>query len=142
MLFRSQSATTTSETVENVQSRVRTARERLLRLGKSGTAARDAASTAAEGLSQVAAEAEANDSWTRQISDSAGEVRELVDGIAGRMNNVTEGTEEFAAAAQQIAASAEELSASTSEVAHSATQLSDASHKLTGAVEKFKVSRA
>jgi methyl-accepting chemotaxis protein len=135
-----QAATVTSQIVDLVQSRVRTARERLLRLGQGGAAARDAASTAVAGLSQVASEAEANDQWTRQISTSAGEVRQLVDGIAGRMGGVTEGTEEFAAAAEQIAASAEELSASTVEIAHSATQLSNASGRLTTSVEKFKLS--
>ena len=135
-----QAATVTSQIVDLVQSRVRTARERLLRLGQGGAAARDAASTAVAGLSQVASEAEANDQWTRQISTSAGEVRQLVDGIAGRMGGVTEGTEEFAAAAQQIAASAQELSASTVEIAHSATQLSNASGRLTTSVQKFKLS--
>ena len=135
-----QAATTTSQTVDMVQARVKTARERLLRLGQGGAAARDAATTAVEGLSQVATEAEANDQWTRQISTSAGEVRQLVDGIAGRMGGITEGTEEFAAAAEEIAASAQELSASTVEIAHSATQLSNASGRLTTSVEKFKVS--
>jgi methyl-accepting chemotaxis protein len=135
-----QAATITSQTVDMVQARVKTARERLLRLGQGGAAARDAATTAVEGLSQVASEAEANDKWTRQISTSAGEVRQLVDGIAGRMGGVTEGTEEFAAAAEEIAASAEELSASTVEIAHSATQLSNASGRLTTSVEKFKLS--
>lgn len=135
-----QAATITSQTVDMVQARVKTARERLLRLGQGGAAARDAATTAVEGLSQVASEAEANDQWTRQISTSAGEVRQLVDGIAGRMGGVTEGTEEFAAAAQEIAASAQELSASTVEIAHSATQLSNASGRLTTSVQKFKLS--
>jgi methyl-accepting chemotaxis protein len=135
-----QAATTTSQTVDMVQARVKTARERLLRLGQGGAAARDAATTAVEGLSQVAAEAEANDQWTRQISASAGEVRKLVDDIAGRMGGVTEGTEEFAAAAEEIAASAEELSASTVEISHSATQLSSASDRLTTSVRKFKLS--
>lgn len=135
-----QAATTTSQTVDTVQARVKTARERLLRLGEGGAAARDAATTAVEGLSQVATEAEANDQWTRQISNSAGEVRQLVDGIAGRMGGVTEGTEEFAAAAEEIAASAQELSASTVEIAHSATQLSSAAGRLTTSVQKFKLS--
>jgi len=134
-----QAATTTSQTVDLVQTRVRTARERLLRLAKGGVTARDAANTAVHGLSQVAAEAEANDRWTRQISTSAGEVRELVDGIANRMGGVSEGTEEFAAAAQEIAASAQELSASTTEIAHSATQLSGASDRLTVSVSKFRL---
>lgn len=134
-----QAATTTSQTVDTVQARVRTARERLLRLGQGGATARDAATTAVQGLSQVASEAEANDQWTRQISASAGEVRHLVDGIASRMGGVTEGTEEFAAAAEEIAASAQELSASTVEIAHSATQLANASGRLTTSVQRFKL---
>ena len=56
-----QAASSTSETVQAVLSRVSTARERLLRLGKSGLAARDAAHAAAEGLVNVAADADAND---------------------------------------------------------------------------------
>jgi len=134
-----QAATITSQTVDLVQSRVRTARERLIRLAQGGMTARDAANTAVQGLSQVASEAEANDHWTRQISTSAGEVRQLVDGIASRMGGVSEGTEEFAAAAQEIAASAEELSASTVEIANSATQLSGASSRLTVSVSKFRL---
>ena len=134
-----QAATITSQTVDLVQTRVRTARERLIRLAQGGVTARDAATTAVQGLSQVAAEAEANNHWTRQISTSAGEVRELVDGIAGRMGGVSEGTEEFAAAAQEIAASAQELSASTAEIANSATQLSGASSRLTISVSKFRL---
>ena len=60
-----QAATSTSETVQSVLARVSTARERLLRLGQGGMAARDAAHAAAEGLLNVAADAEANDDWTR-----------------------------------------------------------------------------
>ena len=113
-------ATSTSETVHTVLARVQTARERLLRLGQGGMAARDAAHAAAEGLSNVAADAEANDEWTRRISASASEVRGLIEGIAGRMREVSAGTEDYAAAAQQIAAAAEQLNASTEEISASA----------------------
>ncbi len=132
-------ATSTSDTVQSVLARVESARQRLLRLGQGGVAARDAAQSAVDGLTRVAAEAEANDGWTRQISDSAGEVQKLIEGIAGRMNQVSLGTEEFAAAAEQIAASAQELSASTQEIASSATHLGDAAERLTGAVSSFRL---
>ncbi|MGH7704199.1 MAG: methyl-accepting chemotaxis protein [Gemmatimonadales bacterium] len=134
-----QAATSTSDTVRNVQVQVKTARERLLRLAKGGEAARDTAHTAAEGLSRVATEAEQNDEWTQQISGSAGEVRGLIEGIAGRMGEVSAGTEDVAAAAQQIAASAQELSASTQEIAASADQLARASQNLDRAVSRFRV---
>ncbi len=129
-----QAATTTSATVQLVLERVQTARERLIRLGRGGLAARDAARAAAEGLKAVAADAEQNDEWTRRISSSAEEVRALIETIAGRMREVSAGTEEYAAAAQQIAAAAEELNASTQEISSSAGHLAAASQKLTGAV--------
>jgi methyl-accepting chemotaxis protein len=134
-----QAATSTSETVQEVLTRVQTARERLLRLGHGGMAARDAAHAAAEGLGRVADEAEANDQWTRRISTSADSVRELIEGIAGRMKEVSAGTEEYAAAAEEIAAAAEELNASTAEISSSAGHLAEAADKLTGAVGGFRL---
>jgi methyl-accepting chemotaxis protein len=135
-----QAATSTSETVQSVLARVQTARERLLRLAQGGIAARDAAQAAAEGLRTVAEDADANDQWTQAISRSADEVRVLIDGIAGRMKEVSAGTEEYAAAAEQIAAAAEELNASTEEIASSAGHLADAAERLTSAVGGFRVS--
>jgi len=135
-----QAATMTSETVQSVLARVQTARERLLRLAQGGMAARDAAHSAAEGLRIVAEDAEANDQWTQAISASADDVRILIDGIAGRMKEVSAGTEEYAAAAEQIAAAAQELNASTEEIASSAGHLADAAERLTSAVGGFRVS--
>ena len=131
-------ATSTSDTVQSVVAQVQTARERLLRLGKGGTAAREAAHAAAEGLRNVAVDAEANDEWTQRISASAGEVRGLIEGIAGRMKEVSAGTEEYAAAAEQISAAAEELNASTEEISASASHLAEAAERLTGAVGGFR----
>jgi len=134
-----QAATSTSTTVQSVLERVQTARERLLRLGRGGMAARDAAHAAAEGLAGVASDAEQNDEWTRRISQSAQEVRGLVETIASRMREVSAGTEEYAAAAQQIAAAAQQLNASTEEISSSAGHLAEASDRLTGAVGGFKL---
>jgi methyl-accepting chemotaxis protein len=135
-----QAAASTSVTVETVLERVQSARERLLRLGQGGVAARDAAHAAAEGLMNVAAEADENDQWTRRISTSADEVRGLIEGIAGRMREVSAGTEDYAAAAEEIAAAAQELNASTEEISSSAGHLAEAAEKLTGAVGGFRLS--
>lgn len=134
-----QAATSTSETVQTVLTRVGTARERLIRLGRGGMAARDAAHAAAEGLMNVAADAEANDEWTRRISASAGEVRGLIEGIAGRMREVSAGTEDYAAAAEEIAAASEELNASTEEISSSAGHLADAAERLLVATGRFRL---
>jgi methyl-accepting chemotaxis protein len=133
------SAGSTSETVQVVLERVRTARERLIRLGQGGLAAKDAAHEAAAGLLDVAADAEANDEWTRRISASASEVRGLIEGIAGRMREVSAGTEDYAAAAEEIAAAAQQLNASTQEISTSAGHLAEAAERLTGAVGGFKL---
>jgi methyl-accepting chemotaxis protein len=134
-----QAASSTSETVQSVLIRVQTARERLIRLGQGGMAAREAAHAAAEGLMNVAADAEANDVWTRRISDSAGTVRGLIEGIAGRMREVSAGTEDYAAAAEEIAAASQQLNASTEEISGSASSLAEAAARLTGAVGGFRL---
>ncbi|HEU5171315.1 MAG TPA: methyl-accepting chemotaxis protein [Gemmatimonadales bacterium] len=133
------SATSTAATVQSVLDRVQTARERLLRLGQGGIAARDAAHAAAAGLEGVAADAEQNDEWTRRISGSADQVRALVETIASRMREVSAGTEDYAAAAEQIAAAAQQLNASTEEISTSAGHLAEASERLTGAVGGFRL---
>ncbi len=133
------SATTTSDTVAIIVAQVQAARERLLRLGQGGLAARDAALQAMDGLQTVTEEAAANDAWTRGISRSADEVRTLVESIAGRTRDISAATEDYAAAAQEIAAAAQELNASTEEIASGASQLADAAVRLTEAVGNFNL---
>jgi methyl-accepting chemotaxis protein len=133
-----QSATLAAETVQLVQDRVATARERLLRLAQGGQAARAAAHKAADGLAKVADEAHQTDEWGRQISRASGEVKVLIEGIANRMVEVSGGTEDVAAAAQEIAASAQELSASTEQVAGSAHALAETAQGLFAQVGRFK----
>jgi len=132
-------ATDTADTVRGVLGRVQATRDRLAHLAQGAGAAREAAQTAAQGLGTVAAEAEANDVWSREIASMAGEMRRLVEEIGARLNSVAEGTENLLASAQQIAASSEEQSASTEEIASSANQLAEAADKLTGAVKSFRL---
>jgi len=135
-----QAATSTSDTVQMVLERVQTARDRLLRLGRGGMAARDAAHAAADGLLTVANDADANDQWTRGISTSAEQVRGLIEQIAGRMKEVSAGTEDYAAAAEEIAAAAQQLNASTEEISSSANSLASAAEKLTKATGGIRLS--
>ena len=102
----------------------------------------EAAHAAAEGLRNVAADAEENDAWTRRISASASDVRGLVEGIAGRMREVSAGTEDYAAAAQQIAAASQQLNASTEEISASANHLADAAERLLTATGRFTLDAA
>jgi methyl-accepting chemotaxis protein len=132
-------ATDTADTVRGVLGRVQATRDRLAHLAQGAGVAREAAQTAAQGLGTVAAEAEANDVWSREIANMAGEMRRLVEEIGARLNSVAEGTENLLASAQEIAASSEEQSASTEEIASSANQLAEAADKLTGAVKSFRL---
>jgi methyl-accepting chemotaxis protein len=125
-------ASATSETVRSVVARVQTARERMLRLGRSGLQAREAALAAVDGLRVVSEQAEANDAWTRGVSRAANEVRGLIDGIAGRTQELAAGVEGYAASAEEIAAAAQELNASTEEITASTSNLAAAAQRLTG----------
>ncbi len=86
----------TADTVRGVLARVQGTRNRLIQLAQGSAAAREAAQTAAQGLASVAAEAEANDAWGREIANSTGEVRALVEEIAARLQSVAEGTDGIA----------------------------------------------
>jgi methyl-accepting chemotaxis protein len=132
-------ATDTADTVRGVLARVQATRERLLHLAQGAGVAREAAQTAAQGLGTVAAEAQANDVWSREIAKMAGEMRALVEEITARLASVAQGTETLLASAEEIAASSEQQSASTEEIASSANQLADAADKLTGAVKSFRL---
>ena len=132
-------ATDTADTVRGVLERVQATRERLARLAKGTGVARDAAQTAAQGLSTVSAEAQASDIWSREIANMAGEMRTLVEEINTRLGTMAQGTDTLLASAQEIAASSEEQSASTEEIASSANQLAEAADKLTGAVKSFRL---
>jgi methyl-accepting chemotaxis protein len=132
-------ATDTADTMRGVLARVQATRDRLARVAEGAGAAREAAQTAAQGLGTLAAEAQANDVWSREIAKMAGEMRTLVEEISARLTAVAHGTETLVASAEEIAASSEQQSASTEEIAASANQLAEASDRLTGAVKSFRL---
>jgi len=129
----------TADTVRGVLVRVQATRDRLVRLAEGGAAVREASQTAAQGLATVAGEADANATWSREIAQSAGELRALVEEIANRLGTVAGQTDTLLASAEELAASGEEQSASTEEIASSANQLAEAADRLTGAVKSFRL---
>jgi len=129
----------TADTVRVVFAQVQATRDRLVRLAEGGAAAREASQTAAQGLATVASEADANDAWSREIAQSAGELRSLVEEIANRLGTIAGQTDTLLASAEELAASGEEQSASTEEIASSANQLAEAADRLTGAVKSFRL---
>ncbi|HET8714166.1 MAG TPA: methyl-accepting chemotaxis protein [Gemmatimonadales bacterium] len=129
----------TADTVRGVLTRVQATRDRLVRLAEGGAAVREASQTAAQGLATVAGEADANDAWSREIAQSATELKSLVEEIASRLGTVAGQTDSLLASAEELAASGEEQSASTQEIASSANQLAEAADRLTGAVKSFRL---
>ncbi len=129
----------TADTVRAVLIQVQATRDRLVRLAEGGAAVREASQTAALGLATVASQVDANDVWSREIAQSAGELRSLVEEIANRLTTVAGQTDTLLASAEELAASGEEQSASTEEIASSANQLADAADRLTGAVKSFRL---
>jgi methyl-accepting chemotaxis protein len=133
------SAGETGDVVRGVLARVQATRDRLTRLAQGGAAVRETAQAAAQGLSTVANEADANDAWGKEIATSANELRMLVEEISTRLHTLAKGTDELLASAEEIAASSEEQNASTEEIASSANQLAQAADHLTGAVKSFRL---
>ena len=133
------SAGETADLVRGVLDRVKATRDRLARIAQGGAAVRETAQAAAQGLSTVANEADANDAWGREIATSANELRMLVEEITGRLTTLAKGTDDLLASAEEIAASSEEQNASTEEIASSANQLAQAADQLTGAVKSFRL---
>ncbi|HEY3280578.1 MAG TPA: methyl-accepting chemotaxis protein [Gemmatimonadales bacterium] len=129
----------TADTVRGVLTRVQETRDRLVRLAEGAASVRAAAQSAAQGLATVAGEADANDAWGREIAQSAGEMRALIEEVASRLGTVSQQTDGLLASAEELAASSEEQSASTQEIASSANQLAGAADKLTGAVKSFRL---
>ena len=129
----------TADTVRGVLTRVQATRDRLVRLAEGGAAVREASQTAAQGLTTVASEADANDAWSREIAKMTGEVRALVEEITSRLGSVAQGTEGLLASTEEIAASSEQQSASTEEIAASANRLAEAADKLSDAVKSFRL---
>ena len=129
----------TADTVRGVLTRVQATRDRLVRLAEGTAAVREASQSAGQGLATVAGEADANDTWSREIAQSATELKSLVEEIANRLGTVASQTDSLLASAEELAASGEEQSASTEEIASSANQLAEASDKLTGAVKSFRL---
>ncbi len=132
-------ATTTQHTVQLVSRRIDETHRRLKRLAEGGATARQTAEQSGAEMQRLTEQAEESDAWTRSISASADDVFQLLEGMTGKVGEISGATEEYAAAAQEIAASTEQLSATTEELAAVAHTLSDAAGRLTSAVQRFDV---
>ena len=116
-----QSRVTSARTVETVQSVLETTHHGLNSFGL---------------IEQAVIDAE---SWTQDIERAATMSSGFVSDMTTRLENLSRGTEGFAAAMEQVAASGEEQSASTEEIAAAAGQLAEASERLSRLIATFKL---
>jgi methyl-accepting chemotaxis protein len=82
------------------------------------------------------------DSWTRSVQQTSSTTRELMAVMTERLDDLTGGTESFAAAMEQVAASSEEQSAATQEIAGAANTLVAAADRLNRLVAGLKLGDA
>ena len=79
------------------------------------------------------------ESWTTEIERAATMSSGFVTDMTTRLDNLSRGTEGFAAAMEQVAASSEEQSASTEEIAAAAEALAAAADRLSRLIATFKL---
>ena len=77
--------------------------------------------------------------WTTEIDRAATMSSGFVTDMTTRLDNLSRGTEGFAAAMEQVAASSEEQSASTEEIAAAAQSLAAAAERLAKLIATFKL---
>jgi methyl-accepting chemotaxis protein len=134
-----QAAVTTEGIVQQVLKRIRATHDTMTRLAENAHLAHDAAQTVGRGLGAVSDAARENDVWAIETNGIAIESRDLVHGIARRLDALAASTESFVASAEEIAASSEEQTAATEEIAASAQALATAADRLQAAVQSFRV---
>ena len=116
-----QSRATSARTVETVQSVLGTTHHGLNSFSQ---------------IEQAVVDAEA---WTSEIAKAATMSSGFVADMTTRLENLSRGTEGFAAAMEQVAASSEEQSASTEEIAAAAEALAAAADRLAKLIATFKL---
>jgi len=116
-----QSRATSARTVETVQSVLGTTHHGLNSFAQIEQAVNDA------------------EGWTAEIERAATMSSGFVSDMTTRLENLSRGTEGFAAAMEQVAASSEEQSASTEEIAAAAEALAVAAERLSRLIATFKL---
>ncbi len=116
-----QSRATSARTVETVQSVLGTTHHGLNSFAQIEQAVNDA------------------EGWTAEIERAATMSSGFVSDMTTRLENLSRGTEGFAAAMEQVAASSEEQSASTEEIAAAAEALAAAAERLSKLIATFKL---
>ncbi|MBX6331410.1 MAG: methyl-accepting chemotaxis protein [Gemmatimonadaceae bacterium] len=129
----------TESTVTSLFERVEASRASSLQTAATVAEVERTTREAMESFAQVERNVHESEGWTRAIEQAAEESRQLIVEATLRLDELSRGTESFAAAMEQVAAATEEQSASAQEIAAASNALAAASRRLLGLVSAFRL---
>ncbi len=134
-----ESAERTASIVHEILTRVSESREYSRRTAETVQGVQRATGDAMEFFGRIEEEVRNAQGWSAAVDAAAAESRHLIAESTTRLDNLTRGTESFAAAMQQVAAATEQQSASAEEIAAASAALASASQRLLEIVSVFRL---
>ncbi len=134
-----ESAERTAAIVHEILTRVEESREYSRRTAATVSSVQRATNDAMDFFRRMEEEVQAAQGWSAAVDGAASESRQLIAESTTRLDNLTRGTESFAAAMQQVAAATEQQSASAEEIAAASATLAHASQHLLEIVSVFRL---
>jgi methyl-accepting chemotaxis protein len=133
------SAERTASIVHEILARVDESREYSQRTAVTVQSVQRATQDAMDFFGQIEAAVQDAQGWSGAVEKAASESRHLISESTVRLENLSRGTESFAAAMQQVAAATEQQSASAEEIAAASAALANASQRLLEIVSVFRL---
>jgi methyl-accepting chemotaxis protein len=133
------SAERTASIVHEILTRVDESREYSQRTAVTVQALQRATQDAVDFFGQIEAAVQDAQGWSSTVDQAAAESRQLIAESTTRLDNLSRGTESFAAAMQQVAAATQQQSASAEEIAAASAALASASQRLLEIVSVFRL---
>lgn len=134
-----ESAERTASIVHEVLTRVDESREYSQRTAVTVQSVQRATQEAMDFFMQIEAAVQDAQGWSAAVDQAASESRHLISESTGRLDDLSRGTESFAAAMQEVAAATEQQSASAEEIAAASAALATASRHLLELVSVFRL---
>jgi methyl-accepting chemotaxis protein len=129
----------TAAIVREILARVDESREYSQRTAVTVQSVQRATQDAMDFFAQIEAAVQDAHGWSTAVDQAATESRHLISESTTRLDNLSRGTESFAAAMQQVAAATEQQSASAEEIAAASAALASASQRLLEIVSVFRL---
>jgi methyl-accepting chemotaxis protein len=133
------SAERTAAIVHEFLTRVDESREYSQRTAVTVQTVQRATQDAVDFFAQIEAAVQDAQGWSSAVDQAAAESRHLIAESTTRLDNLSRGTESFAAAMQQVAAATQQQSASAEEIAAASAALASASQRLLEIVSVFRL---